>query len=275
MTHIKNMILFLTAVMMLSAFSISAQTVVIGYYEWTYNGVTYDYENNTSTFTYTVSGTNSGKDLSHWDIALCEDENDDVLDAGPGNWEVVADPTIIFEGDEFYGLKFDSGLDKDESETYSFTLNGIYDEVLVDVAYKAGRNRYFGTVTGPSCEPMEPEEKASIGDKVWYDEDQDGKQDEDEDGVEGVTVKLYDCDNNYITSTTTDDDGEYIFDELDAGEYKVKFVLPEGYEFTSKDEGEHDYKDSDADETTGFTECTELEAGENDETWDAGIYETA
>ncbi|MCF8395565.1 MAG: choice-of-anchor A family protein, partial [Melioribacteraceae bacterium] len=117
------------------------------------------------------------------------------------------------------------------------------------------------------------EEKASIGDKVWYDENQDGIQDEDEDGVGDVTVKLYDCDGDFISSTTTDEDGEYLFDEVTSGDYRIKFELPEGYVFTNKMVGGNSEIDSDADQATGITICTTLEPGENDMTWDAGIYE--
>ncbi len=115
--------------------------------------------------------------------------------------------------------------------------------------------------------------KASLGDKVWFDTDKDGIQDGSESGVPNVTVKLYDCNNNLISTTTTDSNGNYLFSNLNPGDYYVVFTLPSGYVFTIKDAGSDDAKDSDADITTGKTICTTLTAGENDLTWDAGIYE--
>jgi len=62
-----------------------------------------------------------------------------------------------------------------------------------------------------------------IGDRVWYDDDKDGKQDlpADEPGVEGVTVYAFhadgiqvsaDMDGNLVTAQVTDANGEYLFD---------------------------------------------------------------
>ncbi|CAA6813493.1 MAG: Cna B domain protein, partial [uncultured Sulfurovum sp.] len=54
---------------------------------------------------------------------------------------------------------------------------------------------------------------ASLGDTVWYDDNQDGIQDATESGVNGVQVTLLeDCDDGKVVSTTvTDEKGTYIF----------------------------------------------------------------
>jgi choice-of-anchor A domain-containing protein/uncharacterized repeat protein (TIGR01451 family) len=114
--------------------------------------------------------------------------------------------------------------------------------------------------------------EASIGDKVWLDADKDGIQDSGETGVSNVTVKLYDCKNNLISTTTTNSSGNYLFDKLNPGDYYVEFTLPSGYIFTTKNSGSDSNIDSDADVSSGKTICTTLAAGENDLTWDAGIY---
>ena len=74
-------------------------------------------------------------------------------------------------------------------------------------------------------------------------------------------------------TTTTDENGEYLFEDLDPGtEYKVTFSdLPAGTEFTIANQGGDDALDSDAD-TNGHAACTTLDPGEYDPTWDAGIY---
>lgn len=114
--------------------------------------------------------------------------------------------------------------------------------------------------------------KSSIGDKVWNDTNKNGIQENGEIGVSGVEVKLYDCGNNFISSTVTDNNGNYLFDNLTPGDYYVKFILPDDYHFTLKDSGNDDSIDSDADVMTGTTTCTTLSANENDLSWDAGIY---
>ena len=74
-----------------------------------------------------------------------------------------------------------------------------------------------------------------------------------------------------MLTKTTNSDGNYLFDNLTPGNYAVQFVAPTGYQLTTKDAGGNDNKDSDADPTTGKTITTNLVAGENDLSWDAGL----
>ena len=138
------------------------------------------------------------------------------------------------------------------------------------------------TVTGETaCTTLDPGENdltwdagmyepACIGDFVWNDINENGIQDVSEPGILGITVTLYDCDNNLIATTTTDANGLYRF-TVAPGEYYVEFTLPSGMVFSPMDVGT-DNADSDADPTTGMTLCTTLDPGENDLTWDAGMY---
>ena len=64
--------------------------------------------------------------------------------------------------------------------------------------------------------------KYSLGDYVWYDSNQDGIQDYEERGIEGVTVTLTHPDGT-VETTTTDSNGKYQFDNLDNGDYTVHF----------------------------------------------------
>lgn len=116
-----------------------------------------------------------------------------------------------------------------------------------------------------------PPELASIGDRVWHDVNRNGVQDGGEAGVEGVAVHLEDCSGNVLASTTTGPNGYYMFVDLPSGDYNVRFELPTGYVFTGQDQAADDV-DSDADPTTGVAACTFLDPGEEDTTWDAGIY---
>ena len=67
---------------------------------------------------------------------------------------------------------------------------------------------------------------ASVGDRVWLDEDADGVQDAGEAGIPNLTVNLYDSAGALVATTVTDVDGGYLFTGLPAGRYTVKVMNP-------------------------------------------------
>jgi protocatechuate 3,4-dioxygenase beta subunit len=130
---------------------------------------------------------------------------------------------------------------------------------------------------------------ASLGDRVWYDNNRDGDQDAGEPGIQGVTVNLYyDADGNGLLTgaeattpfrtTTTDAYGNYVFNGLTPGNYQVGFVAPTGLTITTKDAtggtAPTDGTDSDADQVTGRTTLYGLPAGAKNMSVDAGMYST-
>ncbi|MEL7248508.1 MAG: SdrD B-like domain-containing protein, partial [Bacteroidota bacterium] len=110
---------------------------------------------------------------------------------------------------------------------------------------------------------------AALGDFVFFDEDEDGVQDPGEAGVSGVTVQLYQG-GILINSTTTNGAGFYSFTDLVPGTYQVRFVVTPGQILTLANVGNDDL-DSDADRTSGFTTTYVLNAGETNNSIDAGI----
>jgi hypothetical protein len=88
-----------------------------------------------------------------------------------------------------------------------------------------------------------------LGNQVWLDKNEDGRQESYEPGVGGVCVNLYDSTGELIDSTITDSNGYYGFNVRPA-KYTVEFVLPNWLKFTQQNVGDEN-ADSDADQLSG------------------------
>jgi hypothetical protein len=120
--------------------------------------------------------------------------------------------------------------------------------------------------------------KAALGNRIWNDVDGDGIQDANEAGVAGVTVNLLDISGGILSTTVTDELGNYMFNNLDAGTYGVEFVpssLPSGFTFTSQNASPSEITDSDVNPADGKVAGIVLGAGEINLNIDAGIINTA
>jgi len=95
-----------------------------------------------------------------------------------------------------------------------------------------------------------------VGNRVWFDTNQNGTQDPGENGVGGICVNLYDADNNILQQTTTDSNGYYAFN-VDAGKYVIEVIKPTWLEFTQKNVGDED-KDSDVDQASGRSDAWDI-----------------
>ena len=120
------------------------------------------------------------------------------------------------------------------------------------------------------CVPL-----AALGNRVWLDVNNNGIQDGAENiGVAGINVALLNAATNVIVlTTTTDGFGLYTFTKVLPGDYLVHFDLPFGFVRSPANvaAAPNDGVDSDASQATGNTPQTNLVAGENDPTWDAGL----
>jgi len=112
--------------------------------------------------------------------------------------------------------------------------------------------------------------KVKVGDLVFLDANSNGLQDENESGIDGIIVNLYDENDDLVAFTTTKNGGMYMFGELEPGNYRLKFSgAADNLEVTLQDEGNNDDIDSDIDEN-GFTDLFTLTEG-FDDSRDAGF----
>ncbi|KAB2964537.1 SdrD B-like domain-containing protein [Zoogloea sp.] len=153
------------------------------------------------------------------------------------------------------------------------TVSGTSVQTTVQTLLESGEND-MSWDAGIYCPPAPPPAVASLGDKVWEDLNYNGIQDAGEAGIAGVTVKLLNSAGTVVATTTTNSSGDYLFSNLSSGDYKVQVVAPSGYYYTKQNQGANDATDSDVD-GTGKTVLTTLASGENDLSWDAGLYRKA
>ena len=161
---------------------------------------------------------------------------------------------------------------------YAFTTSNVGNDATDSDANASGVTDCYDIVAGQTNLTVDAGlylMPASLGDYVWNDTNKNGVQDAGEMGIAGVKVELYTCADVLVATAYTDANGYYSFTNLMPGDYYVKFYVKDGFAFSPMDQGGDDAKDSDADPATGKTVCTTLVAGENDLTWDAGMYTVA
>ncbi len=113
-----------------------------------------------------------------------------------------------------------------------------------------------------------------LGDFIWYDNDNDGIQDDGEEGVADVNITLYNSSNEELGTDTTDSGGKYEFCNLSSDDYYIvvdKSTLPDGYEITSQNQGDDDNNDSDINPDDGKSDTVTI-SDDNNYSLDGGIY---
>ncbi len=130
-------------------------------------------------------------------------------------------------------------------------------------------NIYAGYITG-----------TSVGDFVWNDTDGDGIRDDNESGINGITVRLFSSDGTLISNTVTTNDpvsgeaGYYKFNDIDPGDYYIELILAGGLVTSAPNAVSDEEIDSDITGANGpnTSSTFSIIQGQTISNLDAGIY---
>ena len=118
-------------------------------------------------------------------------------------------------------------------------------------------------------------QKHCLGDFIWFDNNKNGIQDKDEQGVSDINITLYDSNNVKLGVDTTNGLGKYKFCNLKKGEYYIvvdKKTLPKNYIITIQNaNNSSDVNDSDIDPNSGKSDRVTI-FNDNNYSLDGGIY---
>ena len=204
----------------------------------------------------------------------------------PANWTLAPLPDIT----SVQSLKFDFGnivLGAQDSLVLNWPMRAPTDAPANgEIAWNSFGYVATRTDNNQTLLPAEPfkvgievfEANPGVyGDYVWIDTNMDGIQNEVNTGVSGVVVEFYrdngDGISNPLTDvlvsyTVTDANGRYLFPDLIPADYYAVFYPPAGYVVTLTNQGGNDAIDSDG----IIMPVTHIDAGEDDRTWDLGLF---
>ncbi|MEZ5022932.1 MAG: SdrD B-like domain-containing protein [Chitinophagales bacterium] len=186
-------------------------------------------------------------------------------DVNGGDYIIAFDPTSNVDGQQYTGSP--QGQGGDNTVDSDPNANGI---VAITFDPTQGDNLDVDAGFVPT---------GSIGDFVFEDSDNDGIQDPGENGVQGVIVYLIDnTTGDTVATDTTDFNGEYLFEDVPAGEY-VLGVDPNSIgdsEFADANQGGDDELDSDINPLTGLSDPINFDPTNGDDlSVDVGLTPTS
>lgn len=109
---------------------------------------------------------------------------------------------------------------------------------------------------------------------VWDDQNGDGKQQNSEPLLDGITVNLLDASTNEVVTSALSSQGVATL-VASAGRYRIQAVAPVGHAFTLYNEGNNENIDSDVRRNDGRSVAFDLAAYETITTLDAGLWTPA
>jgi hypothetical protein len=190
--------------------------------------------------------------------------------SGRDGYVLVTADALDLRATIYYGYQYMDTIPGTSGGTPAMWGSDLYESVVADLDGNPTEfaKGLFGDVDIMLC-------GFDLGDKVWYDTDQDGVQDAGETGVSGVQVELHTgagCANPTGITATTDSNGNYLLPDIVAGDYSLQFSnLPAGYSYSPANQGGDDTLDSDAD-ASGCIDNIALTQDDLNE--DVGVFAT-
>jgi len=202
------------------------------------------FDGTNTTFTYKVTSGISPS-ISHWNLQIPAECVDELVIVSSSEENV----SYGYDGSTgTYGLKFDDGYSDGEERTVTLTLLGEWYVGEIGGLVKAGNGYEEGVLMGPICEdPGNGRETYIISGTTFFDIDGDGVQDADEPGISGVTLNLNDG-TGVIGTTLSDSNGDYLFGDLEPGDYIVIAAGEEGMLYTTPETQNVTIVDSDVED---------------------------
>ena len=210
-------------------------------------------------------------------IVTLFDENINIVRSIASNIDGEYAFEDVEAGNYFVQFELPLGLDFVESkvgganslaDSEVVQANGLTELVSIALGEQIG-----GINAGFTENEEEPEEETTISGRLWLDTNGNNLIDAHEEGV-GSIVTLFDEDINIVISVVSDSNGDYIFEDVEAGNYFVQFELPLGLEFVeSKVGGAASLTDSEVVQANGLTEIVSISIGQEIEHINAGFRE--
>lgn len=138
-----------------------------------------------------------------------------------------------------------------------------------------GRTDIINLVSGETDNTVDAAivELGALTGRVWVDYDGDGLEEAGEASRAGITVNLLNPDGTPTgRTTTTNAAGEYLFDQVVAGDYRVEFIIPPGLKLTLPNVPGDDTIDSDPTSAAGITGLVSVVPATTTRDVDAGVY---
>lgn len=210
--------------------------------------------------------------------------------------EGISDVTLDLYCDTNNNQNLDNGDVEIEQQTTDNTGNYVFEDLipgdyLIDVSDEQnvlgnsqltsgvsplfiqllGGEQSLDAIFGYQTEDSQTQNNISIGGWVWEDLNSNGIQDVGEPGFPNIRVNLLDSQGALLKSTTSLEDGLYVFVDNAQGDYILEFPeIPIGYILTAPHQGSPE-TDSEPDPEMGRTEI--LTISEDSLSLDAGLIE--
>ena len=154
----------------------------------------------------------------------------------------------------------------------------LFEDVTSDANVETGKTEQVDVVSGDVNLSLDAGIyiPSKIFGFVWHDLNANGIQEEDEEGIEGAVITLFNDDSISFGVAVSDATGQYIFDNLRPDSYYGFFEAPSGEYFMSPTGQGNSDTDSDFDpDAKANSLFTLLSGDENRGNFDAGLYKLA